>query len=220
MARHLAEQSGVDLATLHGSGPGGRVTRTDVEEAAAAQATRRRACAPPLARRLAAELGVDLTTVTGTGKESAVRAADVRRAAPGPAAPAPPAHVGVAPERSARPSEARTAAMRQAIAALMTRANRDIPHYYLSTTVDMFPAMDWLHDHNRRSTVGERLLPAALLLKAAARAAREVPELNGFWTDDHFTAGEGVHLGVAVSLRGGGSSPRRCATPTPWRSRS
>ncbi|MFG2549383.1 dihydrolipoamide acetyltransferase family protein [Streptomyces sp. NPDC048581] len=206
LVRHLAEHSGVDLETLHGSGPGGRVTRTDVEEAAAARATPLppRVRATPLARRLAAELGVDLTTVTGTGKESAVRAADVRRAAPGPAAPPPPAHVGVTPERSARPSEARTAAVRQAIAALMTRANRDIPHYYLSTTVDMATAMDWLHDHNRRSPVGERLLPAALLLKAAALAAREVPELNGFWTDEHFTAGQGVHLGVAVSLRGGG----------------
>ena len=94
--------------------------------------------------------------------------------------------------------------MRRAIARLMTRANRDIPHYYLSTTVDMAVSMDWLHDHNRRGPMAERLLPAALLLKAAALAAREVPALNGFWTDDRFTAGEGVHLGVAVSLRGGG----------------
>ena len=94
--------------------------------------------------------------------------------------------------------------MRRAIARLMTRANRDIPHYYLSTTVDMAVSMDWLHEHNRRGPMAERLLPAALLLKAAALAAREVPALNGFWTDDRFTAGEGVHLGVAVSLRGGG----------------
>ncbi|MEV8293612.1 MULTISPECIES: 2-oxo acid dehydrogenase subunit E2 [Streptomyces] len=94
--------------------------------------------------------------------------------------------------------------MRQAIAGLMSRANRDIPHYYLSTTVDMAAASDWLREHNRRSPVGERLLPAALLLKAAALGAREVPDLNGFWTEDHFTAADGVHLGVAVSLRGGG----------------
>ncbi|MEU9571014.1 2-oxo acid dehydrogenase subunit E2 [Streptomyces massasporeus] len=214
LVRHLAEHSGVDLETLHGSGSGGRVTRTDVEHAAATRAGTKapRVRATPLARRLAAELGVDLSTVTGTGRESAVRAADVRQAAPGPSAP--PA--GAAPHRPspvrpaaarpsvARPSENRTVAMRQAIAGLMTRANRDIPHYYLSTTVDMAAAMDWLLEHNRRSPVGERLLPAALLLKAAALAATEVPEFNGFWTDDHFTAGEGVHLGVAVSLRGGG----------------
>ncbi|MER6092290.1 2-oxo acid dehydrogenase subunit E2 [Streptomyces bluensis] len=211
LVRHLAEQSGIDLETLHGTGPGGRVTRTDVEEAAAARATARppRVRATPLARRLAAELGVDLTTVTGTGRESAVRATDVRQATPGPSAPARPSGATRVRPSAARPSaegpsEDRSAAMRQAIAGLMTRANRDIPHYYLSTTVDMAAAMDWLHEHNRRSPVGERLLPAALLLKAAALAARNVPELNGFWTDDHFTAGEGVHLGVAVSLRGGG----------------
>jgi pyruvate dehydrogenase E2 component (dihydrolipoamide acetyltransferase) len=218
LVRHLAEQSGVDLETLHGSGPGGRVTRTDVEHAAAARAGTEppRLRATPLARRLAAELGVDLATVRGTGRRSAVRASDVRHAATGPSAPATPASASAAPVRpspvrpspvrpsAARPSEDRTAAMRQAIAGLMSRANRDIPHYYLSTTMDMAATTDWLHEHNRRSPVGERLLPAALLLKAAARAAREVPELNGFWTDDHFTGGEGVHLGVAVSLRSGG----------------
>ncbi|MFF4713211.1 dihydrolipoamide acetyltransferase family protein [Streptomyces eurythermus] len=208
LVRHLAEQSGIELETLHGSGPGGRVTRTDVEQAAAARAGTRppRVRATPLARRIAAELGVDLATVKGTGRQSAVRASDVRQAAPGPSAPAPPTPAAAAPARpsATRPPEDRTAATRQAIAGLMSRANRDIPHYYLSTTVDMAAAMDWLHEHNRRNPVGERLLPAALLLKAAALAAREVPELNGFWTDGNFTAGEGVHLGVAVSLRGGG----------------
>jgi pyruvate dehydrogenase E2 component (dihydrolipoamide acetyltransferase) len=212
LVRHLAEHSGVELEALHGSGPGGRVTRTDVEKAAAARSTARppRVRTTPLARRLAAELGVDLATVAGTGKDSAVRAADVRRAAPGPATPTPaaPPHADVRPPAERRatapPSDDRAAAMRRVIAGLMTRANRDIPHYYLSTTVDLAAATEWLHEHNRRSPVGERLLPAALLLKAAALAAREVPELNGSWTEDHFTAGAGVHLGVAVSLRGGG----------------
>ena len=64
--------------------------------------------------------------------------------------------------------------------------------------------MDWLHERNRRVPVAERLVPAALLLKAAARAAAQVPDLNGFWTDDQFVPGTGVHLGVAISLRGGG----------------
>ncbi|MFH8680828.1 dihydrolipoamide acetyltransferase family protein [Streptomyces lydicus] len=203
LVRHLAERTGVDLDALHGSGQGGRVTRTDVERAAAAARLPGRIT--PFARRLAGELGVDLSTVTGTGRDGAVRAADVRAAAPGPALPAEPRTAGEAPARPAPAArDRRPARMREAIAGLMSRANREIPHYYLSTTVDMSTALDWMHEHNRRCPVGERLLPAALLLKAAARAAREVPELNGYWTDDHFTAGDGVHLGVAVSLRGGG----------------
>lgn len=200
LIRHLAERAGVDLDTLRGSGRGGRVTRADIERAAATPPSRARVT--PFARRLARELGVDLSAVTGTGKDGAIRAADVREAAPGPTVTAQPESADAA---RARPSaDRRTAGMREAIAGLMTRANREIPHYYLSTTVDMSAAMNWMHEHNRRCPIGERLLPAALLLKAAARAAREVPELNGFWTDGGFTPGEGVHLGVAVSLRGGG----------------
>jgi pyruvate dehydrogenase E2 component (dihydrolipoamide acetyltransferase) len=209
LIRHLAEQAGVDLKTLHGSGPGGRVTRADIQRAAAPP----RPPITPFARRLAGELGVDLAGLKGTGRNGAVRAADVRGAAAGreraaaalhAAPPRAPVSEAAHAAAQARPSEERPVAMRQAIAGLMARANREIPHYYLATTVDMAAAVDWLHEHNRRSPVAERLLPAALLLKAAARAAREVPELNGFWTDDHFTAGDGVHLGVAVSLRGGG----------------
>ncbi|MFF7408994.1 dihydrolipoamide acetyltransferase family protein [Streptomyces lydicus] len=193
LIRHLAEQRGISLQSLHGSGPGGRITRTDLDSAARPPRVR----ATPLARRLAGELAVDLSTLNGTGQRGAVRAADVRKAAEGPA---PPPARRAAPTRSA--SDATGA--RQAIAGLMARANREIPHYYLATTVDMATATDWLHEHNRSCSLAERLLPAALLLKAAALAAREVPDLNGFWTEDRFNPGDGVQLGVAVSLHGGG----------------
>jgi pyruvate dehydrogenase E2 component (dihydrolipoamide acetyltransferase) len=86
----------------------------------------------------------------------------------------------------------------------MARSKREVPHYYLSTTVDLSTAVGWLRERNRELPVAERLVPAALLLKAAALAAREVPQLNGFWTGGRFTAASTVHLGVAVALRGGG----------------
>jgi pyruvate dehydrogenase E2 component (dihydrolipoamide acetyltransferase) len=57
---------------------------------------------------------------------------------------------------------------------------------------------------NAGRPVTERLVPAALLLKATARAATDVPEMNGFWTDDAFQPSADVHLGVAVALRKGG----------------
>jgi pyruvate dehydrogenase E2 component (dihydrolipoamide acetyltransferase) len=94
--------------------------------------------------------------------------------------------------------------MRAAIATLMARSKREIPHYYLSTTVDLARATEWLHERNRTLSITERLVPAALLLKATALAATEVPEINGYWVDDGFQAASQVHLGVAVSLRGGG----------------
>ncbi len=94
--------------------------------------------------------------------------------------------------------------MRLVTARLMARSKREIPHYYLSDTVDLSRAMAWLHDRNRELEVSDRLVPAALLLKAAAVAARRVPQLNGYWVDDQFRPADSVHLGVAISLRGGG----------------
>ena len=94
--------------------------------------------------------------------------------------------------------------MRRAIATLMARSNREIPHYYVGTTVDMFAAAVWLRARNRELAVSERLVPAALLLAAAARAAVDVPQLNGTWVDDEFRPASAVDLGLVVSLRRGG----------------
>jgi pyruvate dehydrogenase E2 component (dihydrolipoamide acetyltransferase) len=149
----------------------------------------------PIARRLATELGVDLTHVPGTGTQGAITREDVERAAAALArAPAqPPA---AAPDRAA--------AMRAAIASAMARSKREIPHYYLSTTIDMTAALVWLRSENDKRPIGERLLPAALLIKAVALALRDVPELNGHWIDGRFRAAPGIHVGCAISLRGGG----------------
>ena len=94
--------------------------------------------------------------------------------------------------------------MRRAIAAAMARSNREIPHYYLSTQIDMSNALEWLEESNRQRSLEARVLPAAVLLKSVALALTRVPELNGFWIDDQFKPSTGVHLGVAVSLRTGG----------------
>jgi len=175
--------------------------------------------ASPLARVLAAERGLALEEIAGSGPGGAVIAADVDRAgAPAPtaargrtgggsaAAPRPvaPPAPGPSPPPAA-PRGDRRESLRRAIAALMARSKREIPHYYVATTIDLSTTMAWLRSTNEGRPPAERLLPAALLLKASARAAREVPALNGFWDeDDGFRPSDPVHLGVAVSLRGGG----------------
>jgi pyruvate dehydrogenase E2 component (dihydrolipoamide acetyltransferase) len=202
-ARRRARELGIDLAAVAGSGPGGAVILADVENAAvppvaAASTPPPRLRVHPVARTMAEALGVDLSRVTGTGVGGTITKADVQEAArPSPVAPAP----APAPATSARD---KAAAMRHAIAAAMSRSKREIPHYYLATEIDLHRALAWLEDANRSRPVEERLLPAALLLKAVAVALREVPELNGFWVEGAFRPGDGVHLGVAVSLRGGG----------------
>lgn len=211
--RHLAHRLGVDTAQIRGTGKDGAITRADVEHAFAARPSNR-VRSSPRARRFAAELGVELATITGTGPQGAVTEADVRRATGGKAeavvpetrAPTPPARPEGAPEGLVKPSEARerVASLRRAIGALMSRSKKTIPHYYLSTTLDLRSAVDWMQSVNDQRPVAARLVPSALLLKAAALAAREVPEVNGFYGDGGFRPSDSVHLGVAVALRQGG----------------
>jgi pyruvate dehydrogenase E2 component (dihydrolipoamide acetyltransferase) len=94
--------------------------------------------------------------------------------------------------------------LKAATAALMARSKREIPHYYLRAEVDLKALTTWLTEQNAGLPVTERIVPAAALLKAVALAARHVPEVNGFWVDEAFVRSPSVHLGVAVSLRGGG----------------
>jgi pyruvate dehydrogenase E2 component (dihydrolipoamide acetyltransferase) len=150
--------------------------------------------ASPLARRRAADRSIALGDLEGSGPDGAVVAADVDRAKPpGPQEPPSPAELRVDHQES----------LRRAVGALMARSKREIPHYYLATTIDLQNALSWLRTANDRRPVNERLLPAALLLKATALAARDVPALNGFFDEDFRPSGA-VHLGVAVALRGGG----------------
>jgi pyruvate dehydrogenase E2 component (dihydrolipoamide acetyltransferase) len=138
--------------------------------------------ASPGARRAAKSSGVDLRRVAGTGPGGAITREDVEHVAP----------------------VDKATAMRQAIAASMSRSKREIPHLYLSTTIDMTSALAWLSAENQRRPVDERLLPAVLLLKAVANAAVEVPGVNGFWRDGAFEPATNVHVGCAIALRGGG----------------
>jgi pyruvate dehydrogenase E2 component (dihydrolipoamide acetyltransferase) len=161
---------------------------------------------------VAKELGVDLAALAGSGPQGVIVESDVRAAArPEPAAgssvPAVSPAAAVSPEAAVAPGAAegsRQAAMRKAIGALMARSKREIPHYYLSTTIDMRQASTWLEQANLERPLSKRLVMAVLLIKATARAVAAVPEMNGFMVDEHFEPVAAVHVGVAVSLRGGG----------------
>jgi pyruvate dehydrogenase E2 component (dihydrolipoamide acetyltransferase) len=151
----------------------------------------------PSARQLARQLGIDLAMVQGTGRGGTILREDIERAASAQVAAPPPAAAPTpAPDRLTR--------MRQTIAAAMSRSKREIPHYYLSTTIDLHPALTWLAEENQKRPIMDRLLYGVLLLKAAALALREVPELNAVWDGDRVVPSRAIHLGVAISLRQGG----------------
>jgi pyruvate dehydrogenase E2 component (dihydrolipoamide acetyltransferase) len=201
---------------------------TEVVKPAAAEHAR----ISPLAKKVAADLGVELSAVVGTGPGGAIVRSDIERAAQAkklvekPAIPtattAPPVEkeakkpevippvVETKPAPAAPSAEEKRpvtdfqTAMRQAIAAAMSRSNRDIPHYYLETHIDLSRALRWLDEENTKRTIKDRLLPVVMLLKAVARALVDIPELNGYWVEDHLQTSEAINIGFAISLRQGG----------------
>jgi pyruvate dehydrogenase E2 component (dihydrolipoamide acetyltransferase) len=86
----------------------------------------------------------------------------------------------------------------------MARSKREIPHYYLSTTIDLSNAMAWLATENLKRPIVDRLLYGVLLIKAVALALREVPELNSTWKDGRLNHSVEINAGIAISLRAGG----------------
>jgi pyruvate dehydrogenase E2 component (dihydrolipoamide acetyltransferase) len=148
----------------------------------------------PSARLLARELGVDPRGLRGTGPGGAICRADVRRAASASTEERAPVEAPPGDDKER---------IRQAIAAAMARSKREIPHYYVSTTVDLTPLLDWIEQRNAELPVPERLIPAVVFVKAVAVALRTFPELNGRW-EGRVVPSDGIHVGPAIALRGGG----------------
>ena len=202
---------GAPIARL--SGPGAKEARAPTPGPAAAPSRRTPAApapkfrqgiaggdrarpkASPAARKLAAERGLDLATLAGSGTAGAVLYKDVlSRAGNGGAGGEPPRH-----SKGLDLKE-----MRKAIAAAMARSKREIPHYYLTQDIDVTRADAWVQSQNAGLEPEDRLLLGALLVKATALALKRHTGLNGFWRADGFAPSAEVHLGVAVSIRGGG----------------
>jgi len=199
-ARRLAERYGLDATVAAATGPQGSVSAEDIEADAHArdEAERGGATAVPAPPPFAAALAEGASPAATQALPA--EAAPIAGEAPTGALPPAPA----ASQSDTQRAVERQLAMRRAIALLMARSKREIPHYYLTLDIDLHRTMAWLEQENLARPMATRLLPAALLIKATALSLGEVPELNGFWVDDHFVPGQGIHVGVAISLRGGG----------------
>jgi len=157
--------------------------------------------ASPAARARATELGIALEAVAGSGPGGAILLSDVERHVP--ATPQPAAEPVTADLQKGKPGLDMTE-MRRAIAAAMSRAKRQIPHYYLTHEIDLQSAQDRLTALNADRTPDKRLLMGALLIHATVRALARVPELNGRYEADPYTSSASIHCGLAVAMRGGG----------------
>lgn len=142
----------------------------------------------PAARQRAQALGVDLAALAAQVGDRVITLADVERAVAGSTTAAPD----------------RAEAMRSAIGAAMARSWREIPHYHVGCEIVVEAALQSLEAFNRERPVAERVLFAAVLLRAVAQALADTPTLNGRYEDGRFQPAASVHLGVVTALRGGG----------------
>ncbi len=201
VAERIAQAHGVDLSAVPGTGPGGRVTKADVEAFLAQRAAEGKVKAAPAARRLARELGVDLQQVKGTGPGGRIQSEDVRRAAEA-------LRAGVSPEAleaPARPAIRRRvplAGMRRIIAERMSRSVREAPQFTVSIDVEMGRAMAIVEDLAAwaEREGGPRVTLTALLVKACAWALRRHPALNATLEGEEILEWEDVNIGVAVAV--------------------
>ncbi len=145
----------------------------------------------PLARKLAQELNIDFSKIQGTGPDGSIVETDIKKASS-----AKLASVTALADHSV--------SMQKAIAAAMAKSKREIPHYYLSYEIDLNKSLNWLEKYNHERPITERILYAALLVKAVALALKKHPKFNGFFINEGFQPSDSVHMGFAISLRGGG----------------
>jgi pyruvate dehydrogenase E2 component (dihydrolipoamide acetyltransferase) len=176
-----------------------------------APATTGRVKASPLARKIAASRGVNLSAIAGTGPAGRIVKKDVESAPVGgaggvaSAAPAIRAARGIAGEEK---SIALTG-MRKTIAERLLASKTQIPHFYLSVTMDGGPLMALRKELNAMAEKdgGQKLTVNDFILLAAARAAAEVPKINAAYDGDAIIEYKDVNLAVAVAIEDGLITP-------------
>ena len=198
-ARRLAEEKGIAIQSVPGSGPDGRITVADVEKYLAAAGGRIKAS--PLAKRTAAQLAVDLAGVAGTGPGGRIVEDDVKNAAASVVqAPAPVAAAGKAPAEPVKGQP--LSGMRKVIAERMTASKHIAPHVTMMTEVNAGATVAFRAELNARNEE-TRLTYTDLITKMAAAALRRFPAMNASLIDNALIQHEEINIGVAVALDNG-----------------
>ncbi len=188
IVRRLAKERGVDLASLRGTGPGGRIVRADLERA------------PESAPAAAGSGGAGASGASAPAASASPASAAPAKEAPAAAQAAAPAAAG-----GAGFTEVPHTGMRRAIARRLTESKSTVPHFYLvaDCRVDDLIAL--------RKTVNEaasiKVSLNDFVLKAAAAAFGDVPEANATWGDTAVRRYDTVDMSVAVAIEGGLVTP-------------
>jgi pyruvate dehydrogenase E2 component (dihydrolipoamide acetyltransferase) len=159
--------------------------------------------ASPVARRMAREHDVDLTQVTGRGPGGRIRKADVESFVAGTRPEAKvshePAPVSSGPDSTTAP----LSRLRQAIGRRMVESKTTVPHFYITSEVDMVPALELRKGINALLPDGQKVTVNDMIIKAAALALRDFPNINASFGGDEVIRHNRINVGTAVAVEGG-----------------
>ncbi|WP_282093008.1 pyruvate dehydrogenase complex dihydrolipoamide acetyltransferase [Epibacterium ulvae] len=178
LARRIAAQKGLDLAAIKGSGPKGRIIKTDVENATAAPKAVETAAAAPAPATAAAP-------AAGPSADAVARMYEGRTF-----------------------EEVKLDGMRKTIAARLSEAKQTIPHFYLRRDIKLDALLKFRSQLNKQlESRGAKLSVNDFVIKAVANALQQVPEANAVWAGDRVLKMKASDVAVAVAIEGGLFTP-------------
>ena len=185
LARRLAKEAGIDISAVSGSGPHGRVVKSDVEKAAASGGAKPAAAAAPAAAASTAPAAAP----KGMSDDAVLKLFDEGSYELVP-------HDG----------------MRKTIAKRLQESKQTIPHFYVSVDVELDALLALRAQLNdsaprREDKPAYKLSVNDMVIKAMALALRDVPDANVSWTDTNMVKHKHADVGVAVSIPGGLITP-------------
>jgi pyruvate dehydrogenase E2 component (dihydrolipoamide acetyltransferase) len=174
VARRMAEGASLDLGAITGTGPGGRIVKSDVEKAIA----------------------------DGTARAVGAPTAPTRATGP---APRPSVAPAIGPARLEE-RDLDLSMMRKSIAKRLTESIGPVPHFFLTSEIDMGRALDMRQELNQR-IAPEKIGVNDLLVKATAEALARHPEINASWQGDRIRRHGSADIGIAVAVDDGLITP-------------
>lgn len=141
----------------------------------------------PAAKKMAEDHQLDPSLLKGSGAEGEITIKDVE------------AKISAKEQKSFSGVN-----LRQAIALIMSRSKKEIPHYYLKKRINLDSLISWLDESNKNLAPTERLLLPGLLMRAVIFALKKFPEMNGYFKEGKFEVSSVVNLGIAFSIKEGG----------------
>ena len=178
LARRIAADKGLDLASLTGSGPHGRIIKADVEAAKAG-------AAPAAAAAPSASAAAPAAAAAGPGTEQIIAMYEGRDF-----------------------EEVKLDGMRKTVAARLTEAKQTVPHFYLRRDIQLDALLKFRSQLNKQlEPRGIKLSVNDFIIKACALALQQVPDANGVWANDRMLKMKASDVAVAVAIEGGLFTP-------------